>query len=56
MAAAQGGFVDDWQGQARRQLLACDQPQSKSQVPRRRCSGTNSQIPTWLPEILSANS
>src|ERR1700724_1007418 len=31
------------------------QAQSKSQVPRRRCSGAKSQIPTWLPEILSAS-
>src|SRR5271165_3896101 len=31
------------------------QAQSKSQVPKRRCSGAKSQIPTWLPEILSAS-
>src|SRR5271154_2266823 len=31
------------------------QAQSKSQVRKRRCSGAKSQIPTWLPEILSAS-
>src|ERR1700731_2188893 len=31
------------------------QAQSKSQMPKRRCSGAKSQTPTWLPEILSAS-
>jgi hypothetical protein len=35
---------------------APDQAQSKSQVPSRRCSGSKSQIPTWLLEIWSAKS
>ena len=32
-----------------------DQERIKSQVPKRKCSGSKSQTPTWLPEILSAN-
>lgn len=31
-----------------------DQERRRSQDPRRKCSGSRSQMPIWLPEILSA--
>jgi hypothetical protein len=47
-------FVHQMQGHARPERLALHwlQAQSKSQVPRRRCSGAKSQIPTWLPDFV----
>ena len=56
--SAQRGLVNQLKCEARFDTLAGwpVHPQSRSQVPRRRCSGTNNQRPTRLPLILSANS
>ena len=53
------GLVHELQGQAgRRGRRGKGRPSavSRSQVPRRKCSGASSQRPTRLPEILSARS
>jgi hypothetical protein len=53
-ADAERRLVHQMQGHARPERLALHwlQAQSKSQVPRRRCSGAKSQIPTWLPDFV----
>src|SRR6266446_8012890 len=56
-ADAERRLVHQMQGHARpeRLTLALAPGAEQSQVPRRRCSGAKSQIPTWFPEILSAS-
>jgi hypothetical protein len=54
----QGGLMGELQGRrAERSEGECPaQPVRRSQVSKRKCSGTSSQMPTRLPETLSARS